>query len=71
MRQKSWEGVDMRCSWYRAGYAETKTLERPPEAVAAVWMMLFSLGPKPPPRIGKFSAKAVEKNLMTAKPRMA
>jgi hypothetical protein len=39
--------------------------------MAAVWMMLFSFGPNDPPSIGKFSAKAVEKNLTIAKPAIA
>ena len=51
--------------------AEMNIEDRPPAAVADVWMMLFSLGPNFPPRMGKFSAKVTEKNLMTAKPRMA
>lgn len=34
------------------------TEARPPEAVAAVCTILFSRGPKLPPRIGKFSGKA-------------
>ena len=47
------------------------TLDKPPEAIAAVWAMLFSRGPKLPPRIGKFSPKVLEKNLTIAKPAMA
>lgn len=48
-----------------------KTLDNPPEAVAAVWMMLFSLGPKSPPRMGKFWANVLEQNLIVAKPTIA
>jgi hypothetical protein len=54
-----------------AGNAETKTEERPPEAMAAVWQMLFSRGPKLPPIMGNVSGIALEMNLMIAKPAMA
>jgi len=46
-------------------------LDIPPAAIAAVWMILFSLGPNLPPRIGNACGTAVEMNLITAKPAMA
>jgi len=61
----------MRPSWYRAGNAETKTLDRPPAAVAEVWTMLFSLGPKEPPRMGIWWGVMTEMVLRTPNPTMA
>lgn len=41
---------DRRLRRYIAGMAETKRIPSPPEAVAAVWTVQFSFGPKGPPR---------------------
>lgn len=47
------------------------TDERPPDAMAAVWQMLFSRGPKSPPSNGKDFGMALEMNFTTAKPAIA
>lgn len=70
-RGKSSTGSLRSFSWYIAGMAETKIPPRPPAAVAAVWTMEFSLGPKEPPRIGKFAPKVLLKKVRMANPNMA
>lgn len=57
-------------SWYMAGRAATKRPAIPPAPVAAAWTMVFSCGPKEPPRIGK-SPAVRERNLMIPYPKMA
>jgi hypothetical protein len=61
----------MSSNWYSAGIADTKMPPRPPAAVADVWTIAFSLGPKFPPRIGKFSPSDLLKNFRIAKPKIA
>lgn len=60
----------IRSSWYMAGRAATKRPAIPPAPVAAAWTMVFSCGPKEPPRIGMLPVVR-ERNLIKPYPKMA
>ena len=63
-----------RCSRYMAGTALTKRIPIPPAAVAALWTVQFSFGPKGPPKRRPRmpdSGSAFDKGLIIAKPKMA
>ena len=68
--RSSMGSVLIRSSWYMAGRAATKRPAIPPAPVAAAWIMVFSCGPKEPPRIGVLPVVR-ERNLTIPYPKMA
>lgn len=72
--KSAWGSSDRRFKRYMAGIADTNRIPSPPEAVAAVWTVQFSFGPKSPPKSlprRPLSGMAREKGFRMAKPKIA